>query len=68
MFPTGGSCGYCIDSHVEVEGAIIECPMNAGRQKRKSHVVPKPGRKLGFRDALERTNRKFTKALAKLAK
>jgi hypothetical protein len=31
-------------------------------------VVPPPGRKLSFRAALDRTNQKFGKALAKLAK
>jgi hypothetical protein len=30
----------------------------------KKRSIPPPGRKLGFRDALERTNRKFGKALA----
>jgi hypothetical protein len=37
----------------------------ATNQKKK---MPPPGRKLGFREALARTNRKFAKTLAKLAK
>jgi hypothetical protein len=35
------------------------------KEKKK---LPPPGRKLAFREALERTNRKFPKTLAKLAK
>lgn len=34
----------------------------------KKKALPPRGRKLGFRDALARTNQKFGKALAKLAK
>jgi hypothetical protein len=34
----------------------------------KEKKVPVPGRKLGFREALQQTNRKFAKTLAKLAK
>jgi hypothetical protein len=34
----------------------------------KKRAISAPGRKLGFREALEQTNRKFGKALAKLAK
>jgi hypothetical protein len=31
-------------------------------------ILPPPGRKVGVREALARTNQKFGKALAKLAK
>ena len=41
--------------------------MTAIKVPRKK-VVPPPGRKLTFRAALKQTNRKFGKALAKLAK
>ena len=39
--------------------------MNAS-QKKQDKPLPPPGRKLSFREALERTNRKFGKVLAKL--
>ena len=34
----------------------------------KKPVIPPPGRKLSLKEAEERVNKKFSKALAKLAK
>jgi hypothetical protein len=34
----------------------------------KKKAIPAPGKKLSVREAMERTNKKFGKALAKLAK
>jgi hypothetical protein len=41
--------------------------MNAMKLQQKKQLPP-PGRKVSLKEALERTNRKFGKALAKLAK
>jgi hypothetical protein len=41
--------------------------MNVMKIQQKKQLPP-PGRKVGVREALERTNQKFGKALAKLAK
>lgn len=35
---------------------------------RSKKAIPQPGRKVSFEDALKRANKKFGKALAKLAK
>jgi len=41
-------------------------PAKARDQKKRT--IPPPGRKASFREALEETNKRFRKALAKLAK
>jgi hypothetical protein len=46
---------------------LLEFAMNAVKVPKKK-IVPPAGKKLGFRAALARTNKKFGKTLAKLAK
>ena len=45
----------------------VEVDMNASKTKQKRALPPR-GRKVNLRQALARTNQKFSKALAKLAK
>ena len=47
--------------------SIVEVDMNAIKTEQKRALPPR-GRKASLREALARTNQKFSKALAKLAK
>jgi hypothetical protein len=55
-----GHCKIIADRSVEFVMNVVKIP--------KTKVIPPAGRKLGFRAALARTNKKFGKTLAKLAK